>query len=398
VINGTTKGVDIMAGTVLELGKSKYRLMVSGKYDGSGKRIRRSKTITAKSKREAEKELAKFVVEYEQGDVMEGDNMTLREFSKRWIEEYARQNLSPITVKGYERELDNRINPALGNIKLGSLMPMHLIRFYNSLDTAKRLDGKEGKLSGRSKNNIHRIISSMLNDAMQWQLISYNPASRVQPPKQEKHKAKFYDEVQSVKMLACLEEEELKYKVAVYIAILTGMRRGEILGLEWKDIDYEKNEISIERTSVYAEGLGVFTKSTKTENSQRIVSFPNELVVILKKYYKQYLAQRLKCGELWKETDRLMIQWNGEPMFPSTLTQWFKKFLTKHELPIITFHQIRHTSATLLIKQGIDIATVAKRLGHSQNTTTLNFYTHAIQSEDRVAADKLGGLLMGVAQ
>ncbi len=192
--------------------------------------------------------------------------------------------------------------------------------------------------------------------------------------------------------------EKLKYKTAVYLAILTGMRRGEILGLEWKDIDFEKNEISIERTSVYSEGLGVFTKSTKTENSQRTVSFPNELAVVLKKYQKEYMKNRLKLGELWQDSGRLMVQWNGKPMFPSTLSQWFKKFLEKHNLPVITFHQIRHTSATLLIAQGVDIATVAKRLGHANNTTTLNFYTHAIQSEDRAAADKLGGLLMGVAE
>jgi len=238
----------------------------------------------------------------------------------------------------------------------------------------------------------------MLNDAMQWQLIPYNPASRVQPPKQEKHKAKFYDEVQSIKMIACIDKEELKFKTAVYIAILTGMRRGEILGLEWKDIDFDKNEISIERTSVYAEGLGVFTKSTKTENSLRKVSFPNELAVILKKYQKEYKVQKLKCGKLWNENDRLMIQWNGLPMFPSTLSQWFKKFLKRYQLPLITFHEIRHTNATLLISQGVDIATVAKRLGHAQNSTTLNFYTHAMHSEDRAAADKLGGLLMGVAR
>lgn len=321
----------------------------------------------------------------------------VKEFSKRWIDEYAKKNLSPITVKGYERELDNWIIPSLGNITLGKLMLMHLIKFYNSLDDAKRLDGREGKLSGRSKNNIHRILSSMLNDAMQWQLIPYNPVSRVQPPKQEKHKAKFYDEVQSVKMIACLDKEELKFKTAVYIAILTGRRRGEILGLEWKDIDFDKNEISIERTSVYTEDFGVFTKSTKTENSLRTVSLPNELAVVLKKHQKEYKEQKLKCGELWNDSDRLMIQWNGLPMFPSTLSQWFKKFLKRRNLPLITFHQIRHTSATLLISQGVDIATVAKRLGHAQNSTTLNFYTHAMHSEDKVATDKLGGLLLGAA-
>ena len=91
-----------------------------------------------------------------------------------------------------------------------------------------------------------------------------------------------------------------------------------------------------------------------------------------------------------------MVQWNGLPMFPGTLSQWFKKFLQRHKLPVITFYELRHTSATLLISKGMDIATVAKRLGHAQNTTTLNFYTHAIGSNDKVAADTLGGLLVGV--
>jgi integrase len=123
------------------------------------------------------------------------------------------------------------------------------------------------------------------------------------------------------------------------------------------------------------------------------VSIPAELCELLKKYRKHWLEQRFKLGSIWQETERLMIQWDGKAMFPATLSHWFSKFLKKNDLPQITFHELRHTSATLLINLGIDVATVAKRLGHAQNTTTLNFYTHAISSADEVAAERLGGLV-----
>jgi integrase len=382
-----------MAGTILDLGNNKYRFMVWCKSEYDNRRFRKSKTVTAKSKREAEKKLSEFVQECEQKYSLEGSTMTLEEFSKKWIEEYAKPNLSPVTVEGYERELKNRINPALGKIVLTELKPMHIIHFYNELLTAPRLDGKEGVLSGRARNNIHRILSSMLTNAVYWQLIPENPIKRVRPPKQERHVARFYTEQETVKMLSCLENEEMKYKVAVYIAIFTGMRRGEILGLEWRDIDFEKREIHLERTSVYTETNGVIEKDTKTHVA-RTVSIPEELCELLKRYRKHWLEQKFKLGSLWKETDRLMIQWDGKPMFPATLSHWFKKFLKKNGLPEITFHELRHTSATLLINLGIDVATVAKRLGHAQNSTTLNFYTHAILSSDKAAAERLGERLV----
>ncbi len=382
-----------MAGTILELGNNKYRFMVWCKSEYDNKRIRKSKTVSAKSKREAERKLAEYIVECEQKYSLEGSTMTFEQFSKKWIEEYAKPNLSPVTVEGYERELKNRINPALGKIILTELKPMHIIHFYNDLLTAPRLDGKEGTLSGRSRNNVHRILSSMLTNALYWQLISENPIKRVRPPKQEKHVAKFYNEEETVKMLSCLESEELKYKVAVHIAIFTGMRRGEILGLEWGDIDFDKKEIHLERTSVYTETNGVIEKDTKTHTA-RTVSIPAELCELLKKYRKHWLEQKLKLGSIWQETERLMIQWDGKPMFPATLSHWFGKFLKKNDLPQITFHELRHTSATLLINLGIDVATVAKRLGHAQNSTTLNFYTHAISSADKAAAERLGERLV----
>ena len=382
-----------MAGTILDLGNNKYRFMVWCKSEYDNRRFRKSKTVTAKSKREAKQKLAEFVRECEQKYSLEGSTMTLGEFSKKWIEEYAKPNLSPITVEGYERELKNRINPALGKIILTELKPMHIIHFYNELLTMPRLDGKDGVLSGRARNNIHRILSSMLTNAVYWQLIPENPIKRVKPPKQEKHVARFYTEEETVKMLSCLENEEMKYKVAVHIAIFTGMRRGEILGLEWKDIDFGKQQIHLERTSVYTETNGVIEKDTKTHAS-RTVSIPSELCELLKKYRKHWLEQKLKLGSIWQGTDRLMIQWDGKPMFPATLSHWFKKFLKKNGLPEITFHELRHTSATLLINLGIDVATVAKRLGHAQNSTTLNFYTHAISSADKAAAERLGERLV----
>lgn len=382
-----------MAGTILELGENKYRFMVWCKSEYDNKRIRKSKVVTAKSKREADKKLAEFVSECEQKFSLGGSTMTFEQFSRKCIDEYAKPNLSPVTVEGYDRELKNRIIPAFGNLILTELKPMHIIHFYNELLIAPRLDGQEGVLSGRSRNNVHRILSSMLTNAVYWQLISENPVKRVRPPKQEKHKAKFYNEEETIRMLSCLENEDMKYKVAVHIAILTGMRRGEILGLEWRDIDFDKHEVSLERSSVYTETNGVIEKDTKTHTS-RTLSIPAELCDFLQIYMVHWNEQKNKLGDLWQETDRLMVQWDGKPMFPATLSHWFGKFLKKNDLPKITFHELRHTSATLLINLGIDVATVAKRLGHAQNSTTLNFYTHAISSADKAAAEMLGGRLV----
>ncbi len=257
-----------------------------------------------------------------------------------------------------------------------------------------RLDGKEGGLSDKTILHHHRLLSKIFNNALQWDLISINPVSKVTPPKVKKKEAVAYDDEQTIVLLQALEKEEFKYKVMVILDLFTGLRRGELMGLEWSDIDFDNYTVTVNRASQYLPEHGVFTKEPKTESSKRLLSIPEYIISLLKSYKAWQNRQRLKTGDLWIPSGRLFTKWNGEPMHPDTISQWFPKFIRRHDLPNITFHGLRHTNASLLIAEGIDCKTISTRLGHSSTTTTLNIYAHRLKKPDRKAADSLQNLLI----
>jgi integrase len=377
-----------LAGSIQKRNGNKYFLTISNGYDGSGKRIRYTRTIEANSPREAEKQLSLFLAEVEKNQFIDSSKLTFAEFINKWLVEYAEKNLAPKTLLSYKSELENRIIPALGAIKINKLKPIHLIQFYNQLsEDGIRKDGKPGGLSGKTQLYYHHIISSILKDAVQWQFIESNAAEKVKPPKVIKKKIGFYDEIQTAKLLSLLDGVDLKWKTIVYVALYTGMRKGEIMGLEWQDIDFEKGVIQIERTSQYVRGIGTITKEPKNETSKRSISAPQTLLQLLKTYKAFQIDQRMKIANLWKNSNRLFTTWDGAPMFPDAISNWFSDFIKANNLPQITFHGLRHTSASILIDQGLNIKAVSSRLGHADTSTTMNIYAHALKSADRQAAD-----------
>jgi integrase len=166
-----------------------------------------------------------------------------------------------------------------------------------------------------------------------------------------------------------------------------------LLGLEWKDIDFQNHIISVRRTSQYLPKRGIFTKGTKNDSSIRVLKLSDIVFDLLREYRQWQTEERLKVGSQWQTTDRLFTAWNGSPMHPDNLTGWFETFIKRTDLPYVSIHNLRHTNATLMIASGADIRTVSKRLGHAQTTTTLNIYSHAIQSADEAAAASLGNIL-----
>ena len=196
------------------------------------------------------------------------------------------------------------------------------------------------------------------------------------------------------KYLTTLGEEQIKYKVAIILTIFTGVRLGELMGLEWQDVDFRTGIVSVNRSSQYLADKGVFTKTPKTESSIREVAIPDFVVSLLEEYKLWYEEQKSLYGELWHDSDRLFVQADGKPMHPSTISKWFVKYVGQIGLPVINFHGLRHTNATLLISQNIDVAVVAARLGHAQITTTFNFYVHPIISHNRKAGNVLENLLL----
>jgi integrase len=212
-----------------------------------------------------------------------------------------------------------------------------------------------------------------------------------------KPKRKYYDDDQSKILLSNLMqlgENQIKYKVAIILTIFTGFRLGELMGLEWDDINFNDGIVSVNRSSQYLADKGVFTKTPKTESSIRDVAIPEFVISLLEEYKLWYEEQKSLYGDLWTNSNRLFVQADGKPMHPSTISKWFVKYVGQIGLPVINFHGLRHTNATLLIAQNIDVAVVAARLGHAQITTTYNFYVHPIISHNKKAGYALEDLLL----
>ena len=384
-----------MAGSIENRGKNSYRLIVSCGMDNDGNQIKKTRTVKASSPKEAEKLLAIFIAEIEKGQFVAPSKLTLSDFVERWLRDYAETNLAPKTLFRYKQILDSRILPAMGHLKLEKIQPVHLLEFYNNLrEEGIRTDGKPGSLSESTILYHHRLLSSILQDAMQWQIIASNPASRVKPPKAVKKQAACYDEIQTAALLEAANKEPLRYTVLITLAVATGLRRGELMGLEWKDINFEKGTLEVRQASQYLPGKGLFTKDPKTETSKRIISVPTSVMAFLKQYKVTQSEERLKVGDLWQGSDRLFTTWDGKPMHVDTISKWFPEFLRRHSLPPLPFHGLRHTAATLLIGQGLHAKTISNRLGHSNISTTMDIYGHALKSADREAADKLDHLFI----
>ena len=393
-----------MAGSIEKRGKNSYRLSCLAGYNLQGKPIKKTKTVHG-TKKEAEIELAKFVADVQNGMVIEGKSLRFSEFTEIWKRDYGSKELAPSTYKRYCRMLETRLLPYFGHFYVNKIKPTDIMQFYDLLSKDTQLVRKKDNdgnktlkpLSGKTILEHHRLLRAMLHKAVYWQVIVSNPAERVQPPKAKKPKRKYYDDDQCKILLENLEqldEEQIKYKTAIILTVFTGVRLGELMGLEWNDIDFRNGIVSINRSSQYLADTGVFTKVPKTESSIREVAIPDFVISLLEEYKLWYEEQKSLYGELWIDSNRLFVQADGKPMHPSTISKWFVKFIGQIGLPVINFHGLRHTNATLLIAQNIDVAVVAARLGHAQITTTFNFYVHPIIAHNKKAGFALENLLL----
>ena len=393
-----------MAGSIEKRGKNSYRLTVSEGFDLNGKPMIHRKTVHG-NKKDAEVELAKFVTEVQNGLIIDGKSLKFSEFTEIWKRDYGSKELAPSTYKRYCRMLETRLLPYFGHFYINKIKPTDIMKFYDLLEKDTQLVRKKGNngsktkkpLSGKTILEHHRLLRAMLHKAVYWQLIVVNPAERVQPPKARKPKRKSYDDEQTKILLENLEllpSEDTKYKVAIILTVFTGVRLGELMGLEWTDVDFKNGIISINRSSQYLSDMGVFTKVPKTESSIREIAIPEFIISLLEEYKLWYEEQKSIYDELWMNSDRLFVQADGKPMHPSTISKWFVKYVGQIGLPVINFHGLRHTNASLLVAQNIDIAVISARLGHAQISTTLDFYVHPLLSHNRKAGYALENLLL----
>ena len=393
-----------MAGSIEKRGKNSYRLTVSEGFDLNGNPMIHRKTVHG-TKKDAEVELAKFVTEVQNGLVVDGKSLRFSEFTEIWKRDYGSKELAPTTYKRYCRMLETRLLPYFGHFYINKIKPTDIMKFYDLLEKDTQLVRKSGNngektkkpLSGKTILEHHRLLRAMLHKAVYWQLIVANPAERVQAPKARKPKRRSYDDDQTkilLKNLELLSIEDTKYKVAIILTIFTGVRLGELMGLEWQDVDFKNGIISINRSSQYLSDMGVFTKTPKTESSIREIAIPKFIISLLEEYKLWYEEQKSIYGELWTNSDRLFVQADGKPMHPSSTSKWFVRYVSTIGLPVINFHGLRHTNASLLVAQNVDIAVISARLGHAQISTTLDFYVHPLLSHNRKAGYALENLLL----
>lgn len=388
-----------MAGSLEKRGDNSWRMVYFKGRDEDGRRNRYTRNFKG-TKSQAEKALAKFVTDIENGLVGDGENMLFSDLCERWMTEYAKEHLSPKTILDYQKIIERRLKPTFGQFKLFNIKPLNITKFYRELkNPEKRLDGrtKDGlarPLSGATIQKYHRVLSSIFSTAVRWQLIASNPCLRVEVPKNPHEETSFYDEQQILKLFKALEGEQSKYRTLILLATLSGLRRGEIVALTWDDIDFDKGTLTVSKQAQYIKkGEGIVIRKPKTKSSLRTIALPLAAINALKEHKRSQNEERLKIGDLWKKGNYLFTTWDGAIMHPDTPSSWFNDFLKENNLPHIRFHDLRHTSATILLGSGVPLKNVSARLGHSSASITANIYAHALESVDRQAADKLDQLM-----
>ena len=310
------------------------------------------------------------------------------ELAEEWFEEYAKLNLKSTTYARM-KQLKHRIYPAVGHMRIDKITPRQLQAFVNSL-AKEGANEKTGKpLATKTIRHNLCLISDVFSYAVKMGLVSENPCSKITIPKGEAKEKQIYSQEEMETLLTKLVGEPLKYQAFFCLLAYSGFRRSEMLGLEWKDIDFENNIISVCRTSNYTAERGTYTDTTKTKRSKRTLKISSYIMELLKQLKEEQDSEALRLGSKWVETDRLFTKWNGEQMNNQTPYKWLRAFCSKNDLPFYGIHSFRHFAASALISAGLDVTTVSGALGHSNSGTTLNVYSHMFRNAQAKVAEAM---------
>ncbi len=370
-----------------------YQIRVFDGYDANGKERRKRLVFPVEptwSDKTAKKKAEAFAANKER-EVKEG----LIADSRQKFEAYCEYVLALKEQRGLKRStlvryksLTKRIYPVIGHLKLREIRPDHLNSFYSAL--AK--DGenmKGGKLSNKTIIEHHRLIHTVMEQAIKEGMIPYNPADRVMLPRAEHKEVNYFQPEQIAAIREALKEEPFRWQMLTHMLLITGARRGEILGLKWDNVDYDKGQIYICNSVLRDSNNGIYEDTPKTDRSRRYISLPAETLAMLRKYELWQKGERLRLGVYFQYKGFVFSQDNGDPINPDSVTAWLAKFSKRHGLPHINPHAFRHTMASMLYYNGVDSVSISARLGHAQVSTTANIYAHVVEKADRRNADIL---------
>lgn len=284
------------------------------------------------------------------------------------------------------RELTKRIYPAMGHIKIANLQAPMLNQFYSDLQGIG--------LCGKTVKHYHALISVVLAQAVKEGIVPYNVAERATLPKLVQKEPNYFQPEQVDAIRDALEQEPLRWKMLVHLFLITGARRGELLGLKWGCVDFEQSRIHICNNVLYTPDRGLYEDTPKTEKSKRYIVLPAETMDLFQQYRKWQMEERLRLGAYFIDRDFVFTQDNGEPLHPDSVTNYLTKFSRKYNLPHINAHAFRHTMASILYYHGVDSVSVSRRLGHAQVSTTANIYAHIIEDADQRNAEILSDIFL----
>ena len=359
--------------------------------NGSRQQVKKQGYSTRK---EAEQALTKALSDIDGGRLHGAGKQTVEGFLVSWLATWsASSHLKPTTIASTSIDVHKYLVPELGKLRLKELKPKHIQDALAKLLVSGRVnptrDGATG-LSPKTVRNIYGTLRQALSDAVRWELLPYNPADKVSPPASHRVEPRAWSGEQVARFLLHTHELADPYSVVWRLLFLTGMRRGELLGLRWSDIDLVEGVVTVRQARVVAGGR-VITTTPKSRAGNRTVSLDAVTVIELAKLKNSHEAQAELFG-YWA-TDLVVVSPTGLPMQPKDLLQRFQKSARSAGLPVIKLHEARHTYATLALQQGTPVHVLSQRLGHSQASTTVNIYAHVLPTADRQVADQVGGKL-----
>ncbi len=342
-------------------------------------------THYAKTQRQCREWLKTTLAQVDEGLTIEGARATLGEYLEKWLET-VKPSLRPKTWKQYSQIVRQHIIPQLGSIKLKDLRPDHIQSHY----TARQAAGA----GVRTVRLTHAILHHALAQALKWGLVTRNPADAVDKPKLGHEEMKVLNAEQVRALLNAAKGERLE--ALYYLAVTTGLRQGELLGLRWSDLDWKTGKLQVQRQLQYIAGQGRVFSEPKSAAGRRSISLGSATLERLREHRESQELRRLFAGDRWQENDLIFPSTIGTSIEPRNLLRHFKSLLAKAGLPEIRFHDLRHTAATLMLQQGVHPKVVQERLGHSSITLTLDTYSHVLPGLQEDVAEKLDALFGGL--
>jgi integrase len=374
-----------MKGHIYQRAKGSWTIVYDLPADTvTGRRQQKSQTVKG-TKRDAQRALREVLLSIEQGAYVKPNKMNLGELLRQWLRDYAYMNTTDRTQESYTSIIERHLVPALGKVSLIDLQAQHIQSYYAKKLSEGRVDGKGG-LSARSVVYHHRILSKTLDYAVKMGLVVRNVAKVVEPPRVARTTMQTLSPEEVTRFLDVARETD--YYVYFATLLYTGLRRGELLALRWRNLDLDNGMLTVVETA-YKLGNGEYRiKQPKTAQSRRTVTLPSSLVELCKVYRADQELLRIQLGISLEADDFVFIRPDGSPINPNAVTLAFRRIIKKAGLRRIRMHDLRHTHATLMLKASVHPKVVSERLGHANIGITLDIYSHVLPGMQEAAAER----------